>query len=53
MSRTKHHRDALSPRRYRMRDWPSWHRVLRARWQLREELCELVAHETNYLSRKG
>ena len=41
MSRTKHHRDAISPRRYIMKDWPSRRRLLRALWHLREALVEL------------
>ncbi len=42
MSRTCHHRDALSPRRYRLRDWPPRRRILRARWHLRDALVELM-----------
>ena len=42
MSRTKHHRDALSPRRYRLLDWPPRHRALRALWHLRDAFTEMV-----------
>ena len=44
MSRTKHHRDALSPRRYRLRDWPPTRRLLRAIWHVREAFSEV--HQT-------
>lgn len=42
MSRTKHHRDALSPRRYRLKDWPPRRRAPRAWWQLRDAFVALV-----------
>lgn len=36
MSRTRHHHDAISPRRYALLDWAPRRRVLRAIWRLRE-----------------
>jgi len=42
MSRTLHHRDAMSPRRYRMKDWPPRRRLLRALWHLHDALTDLV-----------
>jgi len=42
MSRTKHHHDAPSPRRYRLKDWPPRRRLLRALWHLRDALIDLV-----------
>ena len=42
MSRTKHHRDAMSPRRYRLKDWAPRRRFLRALWHLRDALTDLV-----------
>ena len=42
MSRTQHHRDALSPRRYRLLDRPPHRRALRALWHLRDAFVELV-----------
>lgn len=42
VSRTKHHRDAISPRRYLLKDWPPRHRVLRAIWNLRDAFVDLV-----------
>ena len=42
MSRTKHHHDALSPRRYRLKDWAPRRRLLRALWQLREAFVEAL-----------
>jgi len=42
VSRTTHHRDALSPRRYRLMDWPPRRRALRALWNLRDALADLV-----------
>lgn len=41
VSRTKHHRDALSPRRYLLKDRPPRHRVLHALWHLRDAWREL------------
>ena len=43
MSRTKHHHDALTPRRYLLKDWPPRRRALRALWNLRDTLADLVA----------
>lgn len=43
MSRTKHHRDAISPRRYRLKDWPPQLRALRALWHLRDAIADLVS----------
>ena len=42
MSRTKHHRDATSPRRYILKDWPPRRRLLRALWHLRDAFASLV-----------
>jgi hypothetical protein len=42
MSRTRHHRDALSPRRYIMKNWPPWRRFLHALWHLRDSFADLV-----------
>lgn len=42
MSRTKHHRDGVSPRRYRMKDWAPRRRLLRALWHLRDAIAELA-----------
>jgi hypothetical protein len=42
MSRTKHHRDALSPGRYRLKDWPPRHRALRVLWHLSDAIAEMV-----------
>lgn len=42
MSRTKHHRDTLSPRRYLLKGWPPRRRVLRALWHLRDAITDLV-----------
>lgn len=44
MSRTKHHRDAISPRRYRMKDWQPRRRILRAIWHLRDAFLELIPY---------
>jgi hypothetical protein len=41
MSRTKHHHDALSLRRYVLKDWPPRRRTLRAIWHLRDALAEV------------
>jgi hypothetical protein len=38
MSRTKHHRDATSLRRYLLKDRPPRRRLLRALWHLRDAL---------------
>lgn len=42
MSRTKHHRDRLSPRRYLLLDWPPRRRILRALWHLQDSFEEWV-----------
>jgi hypothetical protein len=42
MSRTKHHRDTLSPRRYRLLDWPPRRHFLRALWHMREAFVEAL-----------
>lgn len=42
MSRTLHHRDAISPRRYLLKDWPPRRRILRSLWHLREAVAEVV-----------
>jgi hypothetical protein len=42
MSRTRHHRDAISPRRYLLKDWPPRRRALRAIWHLREAVVEFA-----------
>lgn len=43
MNRTKHHHDALSPRRYRLLDGPPRRRALRALWHLRDAFVEILA----------
>ena len=45
MSRTIHHRDALSPRRYLLLDWPPRRRFLRALWHLRDALDGMTSEE--------
>lgn len=42
VSRTKHHRDAMTLRRYLLKDWPPRRRALRALWNLRDALANLV-----------
>jgi hypothetical protein len=42
VSRTRHHRDALSPRRYLLKDRPPQRRILRALWHLRDAIVELT-----------
>lgn len=43
MSRTRHHRDAISPRRYLLKDRSPRRRLLRALWHLRDAIVEMVS----------
>jgi hypothetical protein len=48
VSRTRHHRDAISPRRYVLKDWPPRRCALRAIWHLREAIVEIATTASRF-----
>ena len=48
MSRTRHHRDAISPRRYLLKDRPPRLRVLRALWHMRDAFVDFATSASRF-----